>query len=601
MSGADKPPPVSRQDVTLQDDDAARALRLQAEARLRLEAAKQVDEQRARPSPEEMQQTLHELRVHQIELEMQNEELRRAQLELDASRARWFDLYEVAPVGYCTVSEPGLIVQANLTLTTRLGVARSALVRQPFSRFIVGEDQDAFYLMRKQIIADGIPRSCELRMVQAEGQPWWAHLSVTEAMDGQGASELRIVLSDISARKQAEAESAALQAQLQQAQKMESVGRLAGGVAHDYNNMLTVILGHAELALLRADAPPLLRDDLTEIYNAATRSARITQQLLSFARKQVVSPQVLDVNATVAHALTMLRPLLGERVQCTWAPGGDLWPVTMDAAQMDQILTNLCLNARDAIGGTGTLVISTGNRTLDATQSAVLRETVAEAVPGDFVQLTVTDSGCGMSGETLTHLFEPFYTTKGVGEGTGLGLASVYGAVRQTGGFIAVASELGAGTTFSVYLPRCTTAPAVSQQAPATVAPQPRGDETILVVEDEPAVRRVTARTLEQEGYTVLTADHPREAIRLAQAHGAAIALVLTDVQMPEMSGYDLVEALRSAHPHLRHLFMSGYPDGPPVHGLAGERRPEDAVRFIAKPFTLATLTAKVRQVLDGE
>lgn len=599
MTGTDE-----RLHATRQDDEAARALRLLAEARLRTDAAKRLEEQLAHPSPEEIQQTLHELRVHQIELEMQNEELRQAQLDLDASRARWFDLYDVAPVGYCTVSELGRIVHANLTLTALLGVVRGALVKQWFSQFVVEEDQDTYYLVRQQIIADGTPRSCELRMVKADGPPWWAHLTITEAMDEQGVPELRIVLSDISARKQAEAESAALQAQLQQAQKMESVGRLAGGVAHDYNNMLAVILGYAELGLLRSDAPPVLRNYLTEMHQAATRSAQITQQLLTFARKQVVQPQVLDINATVAYSLTMLRRLIGEQVQFTWAPAGDLWPVTMDAVQMDQILTNLCLNARDAIGGAGTLVIATANRVVDATQCAVLREALVEAVPGDFIQLTIADSGCGMSRDMMAQIFEPFYTTKGIGEGTGLGLASVHGAVKQSGGFIAVASVLGEGTTFSVYLPRCTAALAVSR-APDPAAPHLRGQETILVVEDEPAVRRMTVQALELQGYTVLAADHPRDAIRLAQAHGGAIALLLTDVQMPEMSGYDLAVALRSSHPYLKPLFMSGYPSGylwgHPVHGRAGEGRPEDAVRFMAKPFTLATLTAKVREVLDAE
>ncbi|MDO8501778.1 MAG: response regulator [Gemmatimonadaceae bacterium] len=416
---------------------------------------------------------------------------------------------------------------------------------------------------------------------------------------GRKIRQIMIVSTDVTARRNAEAARVYLEAQLQQAQKMESVGRLAGGVAHDYNNMQAVILGYAELALLRADAPPPLRQDLTEIHKAATRSAQITQQLLTFARKQVIQPQVLDINATAAHSLTMLRRLIGAQVQFIWTPAGDLWPVIMDAGQVDQILTNLCLNARDAIGGAGTLVIATANRVVDATQCAVLRETAPEAVPGDFVQLTVTDSGGGMSRDMMAQVFEPFYTTKGVGEGTGLGLASVYGAVKQSGGFIAVASVLGEGTTFSVYLPRCTAALAVSR-APDPAAPHLRGQETILVVEDEPAVRRMTVQALELQGYTVLAADHPRDAILLAQEHGDAIALLLTDVQMPEMSGYDLVVALRSSHPYLKHLFMSGYPSGHPVHGRAGEGQPEDADRFIAKPFSLATLTAKVREALDG-
>ena len=389
-----------------------------------------------------------------------------------------------------------------------------------------------------------------------------------------------------------EAERTRLAEEIQQARKMESVGRLAGGVAHDYNNMLAVILGHAELGLLQADAPPALRDDLTAIHQAATHSAEITQQLLTFARKQVISPQRLDLNATVAHSLKMLRPLIGERVQFTWQPAAELWPITMDATQVEQILTNLCLNARDAITGVGTVVVTTDNRVIDAT----LCETLTEAVPGDYVQLGVTDSGRGMSRDLLAHIFEPFFTTKGVGEGSGLGLASVYGAVRQNGGFVAVASVEGGGTTFNICIPRSTgtlTGPRVSEP----LAPVARGHETVLVVEDEPAVRRMTVRALEGQGYTVLTADGPREAIRLAQERGGAIALLLTDVQMPEMSGHDLSAMLRSAHPQLKHLFMSGYP----MQSSAGEGKSEDAGHFLAKPFSLAALTAKVREVLDAE
>lgn len=726
MTGKGKRPPGTA--APRPDDEAARALRQQAEARLQAAASHEVEAVRADASPEAIQQVLHELRVHQIELEMQNVELRRTQLDLDAARARWFDLYNVAPVGYCTVSETGVIGQANLTLASLLGVARGALVRRPFSQFIVAEDQDTYYSVRRQGLADGAPQSCDLRMERVNDQPWWAHLTITAAMDEQGVSELRVVVSDITARirteetlraseartrsilhstpdaiitadhrgqvvgwndgaaalfgrteaemlgqsldvimperyralhragldrvatggaphvadrvlelaglrrdgaefplelslshwesaegrcftsiirditgrKRVEAESAALQAQLQQAQKMESIGRLAGGVAHDYNNMLAVILGHVELALVRADASPPLREDLTEIYKAATRSAQITAQLLTFARKQVVQPQVLDINATVAHSLTMLRRLIGEQVQCIWEPAADLWPVSMDQVQIDQILTNLCLNARDAIGGVGTLIVATANRVVDATQCAVLRATAPDAMPGDFVQLTVTDSGCGMSPDILHRIFEPFYTTKDVGKGTGLGLAAVHGAVRQNGGFIAAASVPGEGTTFEIYLPRCTS-DVTDLSVPAPAALTMRGDETVLVVEDEPAVRRMTARALARQGYTVLEADSPREAMRLAQERSAAIALLLTDVQMPEMSGYDLVVAMRPAHPYLKHLFMSGYPAGHPVHGREGAPQPEDMGHFIAKPFTLAALTAKVREVLDGE
>ena len=435
------------------------------------------------------------------------------------------------------------------------------------------------------------PRTVEYRYKCKDGSYKPIELTAADLTKDPVIGGVLLNYHDITERKQAQAELIRLQAQLQQAEKMESVGRLAGGVAHDYNNMLAVIIGHAELGLLRSDAPPALRDDLTEIHKAATHSAEITQQLLTFARKQVIRPQRLDLNATVAHLLKMLRPLIGEQVQFAWHPAADLWPVTMDATQVEQILTNLCLNARDAITGVGTVVVTTANRVADA----ALCETLSDAVPGAYVQLTVTDSGRGMSRAVLARVFEPFYTTKGVGEGSGLGLASVYGAVRQNGGFVGVASVEGEGTTFDIYLPR-REGTLATPATPEPVAPMPKGHETILVVEDEPAVRRMTVRALEGQGYTVLTAAGPREAIRLAQERGGGVALLLTDVQMPEMSGHDLAAALRSAQPHVKHLFMSGFPMRP--SGDDGQM--EDAAHFLAKPFTLSALTAKVREVLDG-
>lgn len=441
-------------------------------------------------------------------------------------------------------------------------------------------------------LAQGEPYDLDLELVRPDG----THRGVTSR--GQPVCDaggrvigLRGTLLDITERKREEEALKESQAQLHQAQKLESVGRLAGGVGHDYNNMLAVIIGHTELGLLRADVPADLRDDLTEIHKAATHSAEITQQLLTFARRQVIKPHLLDLNATVAHSLKMLRPLIGERVQFTWEPAADLWPVTMDTSQVEQILANLCLNARDAIGGVGTLVVTTSNRVVDAT----LCETLTEAVPGDYVKLTVTDNGRGISREVLAHIFEPFFTTKSLGNGSGLGLASVYGAVRQNGGFCAVASVVGEGTTFDLYLPRS----AETLAAPTTLAPAAplhKGHETILVVEDEPAVRRMTVQALETQGYDVLAADGPRAALRLAQAHGGNIALMLTDVQMPEMNGHELAETLRSAQPRVKHIFMSGYP----MQGSGGDSQMEDAAHFLAKPFSLAALTAKVREVLDG-
>jgi PAS domain S-box-containing protein len=572
------------------DDEAARALRQLAEGRLQTDAAVHRQDDLAHSSPDAVQLMLHELRVHQIELEMQNEELRRVQLDLEVARARWFDLYDMAPVGHCTVSASGLIVQANLTLATLCGVARSGLVNRPFSQYVLADDQDTYYVARRQIIADGAPQSYDLRMTRANEPSWYAHLMVTVAEDEHGAVELHIAVSDVSARKRAEAESAVLQRQLNQAQKLESIGRLAGGVAHDFNNMLSVILGHCELTLANAETPPWLRSDLTAIQTAAQRSADVTRQLLAFAREQSVRPSVIDLNATLTRSLRLLKRLIGDNIGLTWHPAADVWPVLVDARQVDQILANLCVNARDAIKGTGTMVVATGNRVVTAAQCTE----VNEAVPGEYVMLSVTDSGCGMTDEVRAHIFEPFFTTKDVGEGTGLGLASVHGAVRQNHGFIDVASAPGVGTTFKVCFPRYTGDRREVQRAEVT-DPMPRGHETILVVEDEAALRRMVVVSLEAQGYTVFDADGPREAMRLFKAHGTAISLVLTDVLMPEMSGNELAATFTAEHPSLKVLFMSGYP-ADALEVRVHWRQPES---FIAKPFSLGQLRRKVRDVLD--
>jgi PAS domain S-box-containing protein len=317
-------------------------------------------------TPEAFQQMFHELRVHQIELEMQNEELRRAYAEIEASQTRYFDLYDLSPVGYITVSEKGLILETNLTAATLMGVLRSSLVRQLLTRFIFEEDQDIYYRHRKKLFETGEPQICELRLVKPDGRIVPAHLTTTAAEGSDGAPVCRVVLNDITERKWAEAEKEKLQAQLAQAQKMESVGRLAGGVAHDFNNMLGVILGHTELALLKTDEDNDndLLSDLKEIQTAAKRSANITKQLLAFARKEIISPRQLELNDTVESMLNMLRRLIGENIDLVWQPAA-LWPVKMDPSQIDQILANLCVNARDAISGVGKLTIETGKQTFD--------------------------------------------------------------------------------------------------------------------------------------------------------------------------------------------------------------------------------------------
>jgi len=565
-------------------------LRLRAEALARDRAAR-TSEDSAALSPEMMQNTLHELRVHQIELEMQNEELRRAQAEIEAGRARYVDLYDLAPVGYCTVSEQGLILEANLTIATLLGTTRGQLGKQPFSSFILKDDQDIHYLHRQELMGTGEPQECELRLVKPDGASFWAHLTSVAAQAEDGEPVCRIAISDITGRKRAEAEHESLRTQLVQAQKIESVGRLAGGVAHDFNNMLGIILGYVELAMDRVGPDDPLHADLEEIRKAAQRSADLTRQLLAFARKQTIAPKVLDLNDTVEGLLKMLQRVIGEDITLDWKPGQGLWTIKMDPAQIDQILVNLCVNARDAIAGPGRITVETRNTVLD--EESCARQ--AGSSPGEYVTLTVTDDGCGMDSMTFLLLFEPFFTTKEMGKGTGLGLATVYGIVQQNNGFINVDSEPGQGATFKIYLPRDA---AEKKLQPGKVPAQTvaGGRATILLVEDDPAISKLTTILLERQGYTLLVASCPAEAIRLAGEHPGRIDLLLTDVIMPEMNGRELARSLVSSCPSLRCVFMSGYAaDIIARHGVLDEGE-----HFIQKPFSLKEIMAKLKEVLGG-
>ena len=381
-----------------------------------------------------------------------------------------------------------------------------------------------------------------------------------------------------------------LQEQLAQSQKLESVARLAGGVAHDFNNMLGVILGLAELAMGQLNPSHPVFSDLQEICQAADRSAALTRQLLAFARKQTVVPKVLDLNETVEGMLNMLRPLIGEDIDLVWRPGNGLWPVKMDPSQLDQILANLCVNARDAIAKVGRVVIETGVLTIGP--DVAIRN--PEPIPGEYVSLTVIDDGCGMDSDTMSKIFEPFFTTKAVGQGTGLGLATVYGIVKQNNGFIDVSSEPERGTTFKIYLPCHADASAVPGMQHAV--PASGGHETILLVEDEPMMLNMAKLMLEKLGYRVISASTPSQAMNRVKAHDGKIHLLLMDVIMPEMNGPDLAKQIASLYPESSCLFMSGYSGDAIAHrGVLDQN-----VHFIQKPFSLRDLAAKVREVLDA-
>jgi len=379
------------------------------------------------------------------------------------------------------------------------------------------------------------------------------------------------------------------QAQLMQSQKLEAVGLLAGGVAHDFNNLLTAILGYSQLGLVKLSDNDPMRTNFEEIKKASERAASLTRQLLAFSRKQVMQPKVLDLNSVVPEMEKMLRRMIGEDIQLRTALQADLGSVRADPGQMEQVIMNLALNARDAMPSGGKLTIETANAYLNETY---VRHHVS-VVPGAYVMLAVSDTGLGIDQDTQQHVFEPFFTTKELGKGTGLGLSTVYGIVKQSGGYIWIYSEVGKGAAFKIYLPRVDER-AERYKHEAAPAEIPGGTETILLVEDEDIVRRLAKQVLESRGYRVIEAASGKDAIRLAEDKPDAIDLLLTDVVMPEMSGRELAGRLASLRPEIRVLYMSGYTDDTIIH----HRVLEAGINFIQKPFTPDALALKAREAL---
>jgi PAS domain S-box-containing protein len=512
--------------------------------------------------------------------------------ELRESEAKCSRAFQTSPHAIIiTRVEDGGLVEVNDAFTSMTGFTREEALADPAIGLKLWVDEGD---RQRVLSALGTGRAVAGQALQfrtRSGEIIRGLLSAQVLRLGQDPCVL-CSIADITGHQLAEEESARLGAQLRQAQKMEAVGRLAGGVAHDFNNMLGVILGHAQLALRRVGPEQPVHASLTEIHKAASRSAALTRQLLGFARRQTVAPRVLDLNETVTGMLQMLERLIGEDIGLHWRPGADLWPVRVDPSQIDQVMANLCVNARDAISDGGKLTIETRNCSLNQEHCA----THAGFVPGEYVLLAVSDDGCGMGKETLARLFEPFFTTKETGKGTGLGLATVYGIVKQNHGFIYVVSEPGSGTTFTIYLPRHVggTEPVRTEGA---AVPAARGQETILLVEDEPAILEMVTAMLEMQGYTVLGSSTPGEAIRLARERAGEVHLLMTDVVMPGMNGRELARNLLSIRPHLKRLFMSGYT----AEVIAHHGVLDEGVHFIQKPFSIEDLAARVRETLaDG-
>jgi signal transduction histidine kinase/CheY-like chemotaxis protein len=549
-------------------------------------------EQMVAERTQDLDQTNQELRVSiQREKELVAR-LEREEKILQKSLAALEQAETIAKLGYFEVDWQTKRGYASKGLSQLLGGTGelAGLTYDGFIERIHPQDKERISALVQEAVREHHAIDCEFRLVgRNDGEIQIQGFADNTYDEKDAPLKLRGVLQDITDRKKAKMALKEMQGQLIQAQKMESVGRLAGGVAHDYNNISGIIIGYAELCLDRTQSGTDLHKYLQEILSAAQRAADITRQLLAFARRQTVSPKVIDLNKTVAGMLKILRRLIGENIDLAWRPGSDTWPVKVDPTQIDQILANLCVNARDAITDVGKVTIETRNVTLDADYCA----THAGFVPGQFAMLSISDDGQGMAPEILGKVFEPFFTTKGVGMGTGLGLATVYGIVKQNDGCINIHSEPGRGTRVRIYLPRHLGLVAGTDASIGASVPMGQR-ETVLLVEDDAAILKLGQKLLTQLGYAVLVANTPHEAIEKSRTAKGEIHLLITDVVMPEMNGRELAIKLLTHYADLKVLFMSGYTDNVIAHhGVL-----EEGINFLPKPFSKRQLAVAVKQVL---
>ncbi|MGM0492526.1 MAG: transporter substrate-binding domain-containing protein [Armatimonadota bacterium] len=506
---------------------------------------------------------------------------KRAEEELREFKA----IFDNANFGAVIADEGGRVLYVNAYHAGLHGYESEELIGRSLEVFHAEEERERVEALREALLEDGSFEATEIWHVDRDGATFPMLATGLLIHDGEdGSPRLAVTAIEISELK-------ATQEQLQRAQRLEAIGRLAGGVAHDFNNMLLVIIGRVQMMMGDEATSEPVREGLEEIDRAAKRSADLTRQLLAFASRQTVSPRALDLNETVESMLTLLRRLIGEEIEIEWLPQKGLWTVKMDPAQVDQVLANLCVNARDAIDGAGKVTIETATRSFGEGYCAAH----PDAEPGQYVMLAVSDDGRGMDEETVSRVFEPFFTTKGVGEGTGLGLATVHGIVRQSGGFVNVYSEPGVGTTFRIYIPRHEGE--VSEEGGEAGEDAPRGrGEVVLLVEDDSSILRVGQAMLEQQGYEVLVAGEAEEALELAEGRGRRIDLLVTDVVMPTMNGRELAERLQGSRPDLRVLYMSGYT----ANVIAHQGVLEEGLHFMQKPFSVEEMARNVRAALDG-
>ncbi|MDP3154292.1 MAG: ATP-binding protein [Archangium sp.] len=533
-----------------------------------------------------------ELRVAErtAELQASNAELTAQIAKRRLAEDRFTRLFESGLMAISIADTKGKVFEVNEGFSKIVGYSREELLDPAFDGLKLTPPEYAEVTARNRalLMSHGVVPPHEREFFRKDG----SRVSVLMGVALLGKTEVLVCATDLSEFRRTQAALGHAQDQLRQSQKMEAIGSLAGGVAHDFNNLLSVILsygGMIESSLTEGDP---MREDVVEIVAAGRRAADLTRQLLAFSRKQILKPRIVALNTLISGLERLLRRLIGENIEFTVLPQHDLGMVEVDPSQLEQVVMNLAVNARDAMPDGGKLTIETSNVHLSEDYA---REH-PEVTPGLHVMVAVSDNGCGMDAATRARVFDPFFTTKGPGKGTGLGLSTVFGIVKQSGGHIWVYSEPGAGTTFKVYFP-CANAAAHEPEvsAPAFVAPS-RGAETVLLVEDEERVRTLARTVLKRHGYHVLEAQSGGDALLICEQHPARIDLLLTDVVMPRMTGRQLADRLRSVRPEMKVLYMSGYTDNSIVHhGVL-----DSGINFLEKPLTVETLTSKVREVLDG-
>jgi PAS domain S-box-containing protein len=566
-------------------------LRSRAEHRARETAA---DPRVAGRLSSEESRLVYDLQVHQIELEMQNEELRRTEAELETSRARYFDLYDLAPVGYLTINDAGLVVEANLTASTLLGVARGALVKQPMTRFLVAEDQDSYYLFRKRLFATGAPQGLDLRVQRQNGTQFWARVEATTAQDADGATEVcRLVVSDITDQKRIEAERLRFEQEFQQAQKAESLARMAGAIAHHFNNQLAVVMSNLELSM---GEPALSGDCLANAMLATRKAAEVSALLLTYLGQSHGNHAPLDLSEVCGQSLPMLRaamptPVVLESDLPTPGPA-----VNGNANQLQLMVINLVTNAWEAVGNRDAAIHLTVH-TVPASEIPTSHRLPAAWKPrdGTYACLEVTDAGCGIEAEEIERIFDPFFTSKFTGRG--LGLPVVLGILHAHSGGLVVESRRGrdSGSAFRVYLP-VSAEPVARPPLAADVEEleDAHWTGTVLLAEDEQTLRWTVKTMLTRLGFSVLDAKDGIEAMEMFRQHKDTIRLVVCDLTMPHMDGWETLTALRTLSPGLPVVLTSGYDEA----DVMADERDEQPQAFLAKPYPLDALRRAIRRAL---